>query len=63
MDEGKISSIINGSKGKEIKINYEQLKIHMGYEDLFFNNYLMPFLQEKGFTHRFSGTDIILIKR
>ena len=48
------------SGGNEVKINYESLKNFMGFEDIFYDDYLMPTLTEHNLEHRFSGEYIIL---
>ncbi|MGL4998136.1 MAG: hypothetical protein ACRC5T_04145, partial [Cetobacterium sp.] len=57
-----LTSAINISKGKEIKLNYEELKNRMRYEDVFFETILMPAFKDLGITHRFNG-EFIIIKR
>lgn len=54
---------INLNKGKEVKINYESLKNHMRYEDIFYEVYLMPILEELNLEHRFQGEFIIIKKK
>ncbi|MGL5711625.1 MAG: hypothetical protein ACRCX2_01280 [Paraclostridium sp.] len=48
------------SSDKEIKIEYENLKNFLNYEDIFYEDYLVPMLEEVNATHRFSGKYIIL---
>lgn len=48
------------NKDKEVRINYEELKNHLGFEDIFYDDYLVPMLKEVGATHRFSDKYIIL---
>lgn len=59
----QIQNVLNGSKGNKIAINYEELKNYMGYEDIFYEDYLVPFLEKNGFTHEFRGSNIILSKK
>lgn len=58
-----LTSAMNFSQGKEVKINYEELKNYMGYEDIFYEMYLMPALKDLGLEHRFSGAHIIVKKK
>lgn len=48
------------NKEKEVKINYEDLKNYLNYEDTFYDEHLVPLLEEVGATHRFEGKYIIL---
>lgn len=51
------------SEGKEVKINYEELKNKMGFEDIFYEDYLTPALNELEIEHRFSDKYIIIKKK
>ncbi|MGL5803168.1 MAG: hypothetical protein ACRCX7_11340 [Cetobacterium sp.] len=48
------------NKNSEIKIDYEGLKNYLNYEDIFYDEHLIPLLEEVGATHRFEGKYIIL---
>ncbi|MGL5713805.1 MAG: hypothetical protein ACRCX2_12355 [Paraclostridium sp.] len=56
----ELSDIIKLNKGKEVKISYEELKNYLNYEDIFYDEHLVPLLEEVGATHRFDGRHIIL---
>jgi hypothetical protein len=56
----QITDILNMHGSKEVKINYEDFKNKVGFEDIFYEDYLQPMLEEIGATHRFSGQHIIL---
>lgn len=51
------------NEGKEVKINYEDLKNKVGYEDIFYETILKPSLDELGIVHRFAGEYIIISKK
>lgn len=51
------------NEGKEVKINYEDLKNHMRYEDIFYEMYLLPALEELNLEHRFADKYIIIKKK
>lgn len=57
----ELSRLLNRlSDGRPIKVNYEQLKTHMNYEDIFYDEYLKPFLDKHNLSHRFNGEFIVL---
>lgn len=62
MDTGrKIINAIN--LNKRIKVEYETLKNMVGYEDIFYENYLIPFLEVNNLEHEFCGKYILLRKK
>lgn len=60
MIDERLKQAMAMNKGKPIKINYEELKNCMGYENIFYEEYLMPMLKELGLKHRFDGPYIIV---
>lgn len=48
------------NKGREIKVNYERFKNEYGFEDIFYDKFLVPDLEENNLEHRFNGEFIIL---
>ena len=61
--KNEIMGAMNVNKNKEIKISYEVLKNRMKYEDIFYEVYLIPMLNDMGLEHRFQGEYIILKKK
>lgn len=62
MDTGrKIINAIN--LNKRIKVEYETLKNMVGYEDIFYENHLIPFLEANNLEHEFCGKYILLRKK
>lgn len=57
----KLNSILLNKNS--IKINYEDLKNHLGYEDYFYDNVIKPAAKENNFDVSFSGKFIIFKKR
>lgn len=55
-----ISRILNINKNKKIKINYEVLKKHLRYEDIFYELYLKPICNEHGFEISFDNKFVVL---
>ncbi|MGL5715402.1 MAG: hypothetical protein ACRCX2_20455 [Paraclostridium sp.] len=60
MDRNELVGSLKLNKNKEIKIVYEELKNSLNYEDIFYDEHLVPLLEEVGATHRFDGKHIIL---
>lgn len=58
-----LSGAINVCGNKEFKIKYEDLKNYIGYEDIFYEMYLIPTLKDLNLEHRFEKEFIILKKK
>jgi len=63
MDVSKLLGAININKGKSFKMNYEELKNALGYEDYFYNNVITPIAKEYQFDISFDDKFIIFKKK
>lgn len=54
-----INASKNGARGNKFKMVYEELKNKVGYEDIFYSNYLEPECNRLGLEISFDGKYII----
>ncbi|MGL6023337.1 MAG: hypothetical protein ACRC0F_01860, partial [Cetobacterium sp.] len=58
-----VTAALNFSEGRPVKINYEDLKRYMNYEDIFMDDYLLPVLENSRLDYEFKGEFIVLKRR
>lgn len=63
MDINKLLGAMNVNKGKSFKMNYEDLKNALGYEDYFYNNVIEPTAKEYDFDISFDDIFVVFKKK
>ncbi|MEG0151612.1 MAG: hypothetical protein RR744_00335 [Cellulosilyticaceae bacterium] len=58
-----ISNSKNGARGGKFKMVYEELKNRVGYEDIFYENYLKPECDRLNLEIKFEGKHIIFVPK
>ncbi len=56
----KFSAILNVNRGRGFKVNYENLKNYLEYEDFFYENVVQPMCRKAGYEISFDKEFLVL---